>query len=82
MNNVVSIYPSKTDYFLFYEVVGEDNRAVWGGDDPEEALDWLDLTSRSRLMISAWDSDDMEAHLVGRALDVTLLVQACRGGRG
>lgn len=79
MSNVISFYPAKTDYFLFYEVVGEDGNAIWGGDDPGEALDWHDLTPTSRVMVSAWDSDDMEAHLIGRAIDVTLLLKARRG---
>ena len=32
----------------------------------------------SRLLISAWDSDEEDAHLVGQTIDVTDLIQQAR----
>ena len=79
MSNVYTIHPRKSDLILLYEVVGEDGHALWGGEDPVEAIKWLrkdSLTEEVRLLVSAWDSDEEDAHLVGQTLDITEIVRA------
>ena len=74
MSNVFTIHPRKSDLILMYEVVGEDGHALWGGEDPVEAIKWLrkySLTDEVRLLVSAWDSDEEDAHLVGQTLDIS-----------
>ena len=77
MNNVYTIHPPKSDLILFYEVVEPDGANTWGGADAEHAIQWLSLApSGSRVLVSAWDSDEEDAHLVGQTLDITEIVRA------
>lgn len=79
MNNVYAIHPKKSDLILFYEVVEPNGGGTWGGSSCIEALEWLQLApAGSRLFISAWDSDEEDAHLVGRPIEVTDLVQQAK----
>jgi hypothetical protein len=73
MSNVYSIHPAKSDLILLYEVVDKQGRAIWGGTDNLEAIKWLRLNLRdeARLLVSAWDSDEEDAHLVGQSIDIT-----------
>ena len=76
-NNVYTIHPPKSDLILFYEVVEPDGNNTWGGASCIEAIQWLYLApTGSRLLISAWDSDEEDAHLVGQSIDVTELIRA------
>ena len=77
MNNVYTIHPKKSDLFLFYEIVEPDNGNTWGGSDATSAIQWLSLApAGSRVLVSAWDSDEEDAHLVGQTIDITEIVRA------
>jgi hypothetical protein len=77
MSNVIAFHPRKSDLILLYEVVGEDGVPEWGGERPEEALKWVAKSpTATRILVSGWDSDEEDAHLVGQPLDVTELVKA------
>ena len=77
--NVYTIHPPKSDLILLYEIVGEDGHPEWGGADPSSAMEWLDNSpTAKRVLVSAWDSDDEDAHLVGQTIDITDLVMAAR----
>jgi hypothetical protein len=79
MNNVHTLHPAKSDLILFYEVVEPNGGNTWGGASCIDAMRWLFLAPvGSRLLISAWDSDEEDAHLVGQTIDVTNLVNAAR----
>jgi hypothetical protein len=79
MSNVYTIHPKKSDLILLYEIVGEDGHAEWGGADPFETMRWFDRsTTAKRILVSAWDSDDEDAHLVGQTIDITDLVMTAR----
>ena len=79
MNNIYTIHPPKSELILFYEVVTPDGENEWGGASCVEAMQWLSLApTGSRLLISAWDSDEEDAHLVGQTIDVTDLIQQAR----
>ena len=79
MSNVYTIHPPKSDLILFYEVVEPNGENTWGGSSCIQAMQWLFLApTGSRLLISAWDSDEEDAHLVGQTIDVTNLVNAAR----
>ena len=82
MSNVYSIHPAKSDLILFYEVVEPDGANTWGGASAIQAIQWLQLApAGSRLLISAWDSDEEDAHLVGQSIDVTdLIIEAKKVG--
>ena len=51
----------------------------WGGGDVKSAMQWFYLAPvGSRILVSAWDSDEEDAHLVGQSIDITELVQQAR----
>jgi hypothetical protein len=77
MDNVVAFHPPKSKLILLYEVVDEGGIPEWGGERPEEALKWIAKSpTAKRILVSGWDSDEEDAHLVGQPLDVTDLVKA------
>ena len=78
-NNIYTIHPKKSDLILLYEVVDESGRAEWGGANAEHAIQWLSLAPReARILVSAWDSDEEDAHLVGQTIDITEIIQEAR----
>ena len=77
MSNIYTIHPPKSDLVLFYEVVEPDGANTWGGASAEHCIEWLSLApSGSRVLVSAWDSDEEDAHLVGQTIDITEIVRA------
>lgn len=77
MGQVINFHPPKSDLILLYEVVGEDGHAEWGGNSEAEALAWIATSpTATRILVSGWESDEEDAHLVGQPLDVTDLVKA------
>ena len=77
MSNVIAFHPPKSKLILLYEVVGEDGIPEWGGERPEEALTWIAKSpTATRILVSGWDSDEEDAHLVGQPLDITEIVKA------
>jgi len=78
-SNVYTIHPAKSDLILFYEVVEPNGGNTWGGASCIEAMRWLNRApAGSRMLISAWDSDEEDAHLVGQSIDVTNLIKVVR----
>ena len=74
--NVISFHPPKSDLILLYEVVGEDGKAEWGGNSEREALAWIASSPTAvRILVSGWESDDDDAHLIGQPLDITAMVR-------
>ena len=79
MSNIYTIHPRKSELILLYEVVDESGRAEWGGANAEQAMQWLTLApDNARLLVSAWDSDEEDAHLVGQTIDITEIIQRAR----
>jgi phage gp46-like protein len=77
MSNIYTIHPKKSDLILFYEVVEPDGDNTWGGANAQQAIQWLvNSPTGSRILVSAWDSDEEDAHLVGQTLDITEIVKA------
>ena len=79
MSNIYTIHPKKSDLILFYEVVTPEGDNEWGGANAEQAIQWLSLApAGSRVLVSAWDSDEEDAHLVGQTIDITEIIQQAR----
>jgi hypothetical protein len=77
VSNIYTIHPPKSELILFYEVVEPDGDNTWGGANAEQCMQWLSLApSGSRVLVSAWDSDEEDAHLVGQTIDITEIVRA------
>ena len=76
MSNIYTIHPRKSELILFYEVVEGEGENTWGGASAEQCIQWLSLApANSRVLVSAWDSDEEDAHLVGQTLDITDIVR-------
>ena len=76
-SNIYTIHPKKSDLILFYEVLTPEGENEWGGANAEHCIQWLSLApTGSRVLVSAWDSDEEDAHLVGQTLDITEIVRA------
>ena len=79
MSNIYAIHPRKSELILLYEVVDDSGRAEWGGASAEQAIQWLTLApAEARILVSAWDSDEEDAHLVGQTIDITEIIQQAR----
>ena len=75
-SSLYTLHPPKSELILLYEVVDKQGRGLWGGEDSLEAIKWLRLNLRDecRLLVSAWDSDEEDAHLVGQSIDITSII--------
>lgn len=80
MSNIVSFHPKQSSLKLFYEVLEGEGTTRWGGSSAFDAVTWFKLApAGSRMLISGWESDDVDAMPVGQPLDVTDLIAAIRG---
>ena len=64
----------------FYQITlgGED---LWsGGKEWQVVEEWRKAPPGSRLIVTLWDSEGDDAHLIGQQIDITDLVGAIRGG--
>lgn len=75
MSNVVSIYPPRQKTF-FYEVTDSDGVALWGGGLLDEAFKWLRMPNADRIFISEWETDDLDAVMVGNPIEITSFFKA------
>ena len=73
---MTSFHPKEYDLINLYEVTDEQGVAIWGGNNEGEAILWyLNNNQRGRVLVSAWDSDDEDAYMIGRAIDITNIVK-------
>lgn len=74
---VKSFYSKDASLINFYEVVGEDGVAVWGGENQNEAIAFLskDLLNRE-IVVTPWHSVAEDARPVGSSVNITALVLA------
>ena len=76
MSKVIAFHPPKSALILLYEVVDEGGNAEWGGNSEREALAWIASSpTATRILVSGWESDEEDAHLVGQPLDITAIVR-------
>jgi hypothetical protein len=61
----MSFHPKEYDLINLYEVTDEQGVALWGGNKGNQA---------GRILVSAWDSDEEDAYMIGRPIDITDIV--------
>ena len=83
MDNVISFHPAQYTLINLYEVTDGQGVAQWGGEKPHEAVDWYTHAPiGSRLLVSAWSSDEEDAVLIGQPVDITHIInQAIAKGK-
>jgi hypothetical protein len=69
-----NFYDTNPDLVYLYEVTDPQGVAIWGGERIEDMFDWQGRTPDSRVFISTWESDEEDAHLVGRPIEITSIV--------
>ena len=80
LGKVIAFHPVKSGLSLFYEVIEPDGETRWGGERVFDAISWLHLAPKgSRLLVSGWESDDIDAIPVGQPLDITEMYQLLKG---
>ena len=80
LGKVIAFHPVRSGLKLFYEVIEPDGETRWGGERAFDAISWLHLAPKgSRLLVSGWESDDLDAQPVGQPLDVTEMYQLLKG---
>jgi hypothetical protein len=70
-----NFYSTNQDLIYLYEVTDPQGVALWGGNNEGEAIFWwLKGNEAGRILVSAWDSDEEDAHMIGRPIDITDIV--------
>ncbi len=71
----MSFHPTNTGLINLYEVVDNTGTPLWGGESGYEAIrQFRNSPVNCRLLVSGWDSDADDAHLVGQPIDITSAV--------
>jgi hypothetical protein len=77
MSEVIAFHPRVSPLINLYEVVDEKGVAIWGGNSANETIEYLRRSPvNCRVLVSGWDSDEEDAHLVGQSLDITKVIFA------
>jgi hypothetical protein len=72
---MTSFHPKKYDLINLYEVTDEQGVALWGGNNEGEAIIWwLKGNQAGRILVSTWDSNEEDAYMIGRPIDITDIV--------
>jgi hypothetical protein len=60
VNEVIQL-PQKKNITVFYEILDSQSAAIWGGEDPQEALNWYRRSPiGSRVLVSKYRQEDDE----------------------
>jgi len=77
MSEVIAFHSRVSPLINLYEVVDEKGVAICGGNSANEAIEYLRRSPiNCRVLVSGWESDEEDAHLVGQSLDITKVIYA------
>jgi hypothetical protein len=70
-----NFYSTNPDLIYLYEVTDQQGVAIWGGENIKDMFDWYWRSPQgARVFISTWESDEEDAQLVGRPIEITPIV--------
>jgi hypothetical protein len=76
-DTIIAFHPRVSPLINLYEVVDEKGVAIWGGNSANEAIEYLRRSPiNCRVLVSGWESDEEDAHIVGQSLDITKVIYA------
>jgi len=62
---------------VFYEVSDPQGIAIWGGESPQEALNWYRRSpAGSKIWVSQYETDEEDAKLISDMIEITPIVLA------
>lgn len=62
---------------VFYEVSDPQGIAIWGGESPQEALNWYrNSPTGSKIWVSQYEVDEEDAELMLDSIEITPIVLA------
>ena len=77
MSNVIELRNGSLKRIIFYEVSDAQNLAIWGGENPVEALKWYrNSPTGSKIWVSQWEADEEDAKQVLEPMEITPIVLA------
>ena len=71
---VSNFYSTNEKLIYLYEVTDPQGVAIWGGERIEDMFDWYGRSQGARVFISTCESDEEDAQLVGRPIEITSIV--------
>ena len=77
MGEVVELSNRGKIKVIFYEVSDAQNIAIWGGESPQEALNWYrNSPAGSKIWVSQYEVDEEDAELMLDSIEITPIVLA------
>jgi hypothetical protein len=77
VSNVIELPNRGKMMVILYEVSDTQGIAIWGGENPEEALDWYRRSpTGSKIWVSQYEADEEDAKLVLDLIEITPIVLA------
>ena len=77
MGNIVELFNDQQRRITFYEVSDSQGIAIWGGENPVEALKWYrNSPAGSKIWVSQYEVDEEDAELMLDSVEITPIVLA------
>jgi len=77
MSNVIELLNRGKIAVIFYEVSDSQGLAIWGGENPTQALKWYrNSPPESKIWVSQWEADEEDAKQVIKPVEITPIVLA------
>ena len=77
MSNVLELRNGSLKRIIFYEVSDPQDIAIWGGENPLEALKWYrNSPAGSKIWVSQYETDEEDAELMLDSVEITPIVLA------
>jgi hypothetical protein len=77
MSNVLELRNGALKRIIFYEVSDSQGIAIWGGENPVEALKWYrNSPAGSKIWVSQYEVDEEDAELMLDSVEITPIVLA------